>query len=151
MAQLTIRLSIIWPNCTPFWTHRSRSHARGESKRERERWIYEKLTFFTSRLPLRRIWHFLFHPKPDSISRSHSTSCARNRKFLFLPSCARQPPIHSSILYCSRVDNKSHSKHEPAAGRGDCEIGRKITRFAQQPPTTQSVAKNDPLLFFAVE
>lgn len=36
MAQLTIRLSIIWPNCTPFWTHRSRSHARGESKRERD-------------------------------------------------------------------------------------------------------------------
>jgi hypothetical protein len=116
MAQLTIRLSIIWPNCTPFWTHRSQPRER------RVEWIYEKLTFFT-RLPLRRIWHFLFHPKPDSISRSHSTtSCARNRKFLFLPSCARQPSIHSGILCCSCVDNKSHwyaVKHDQPAVRGD--------------------------------
>jgi hypothetical protein len=95
---------------------------------------------------LRRIWHFLFHPKPDSISRSHSTSCARNRKFLFLPSCARQPPIHSSILCCSRVDNKSHSKLEPAAGCDD----RNSTKNHAPCPTaaeTQSVAKSNPLLF----
>jgi hypothetical protein len=31
------------------------------------------------------------------------------------------------------------------------EIRRKITRVAQQPPTTHNAAKNNPLLFFAVE
>lgn len=124
-----------------------RSHAREESQMD----IYEKLTFFT-RLPLRRIWHFLFHPKPDSISRSHSTSCARNRKFLFLPklrTAAIHSRRHSPLLPCGQQVRRNMNP-----GRLRRLTERDSTKNHARCPTVADVARRGekwPFVVFAVE